>query len=438
MELFVVLILPGSRHCAAAHSLSHLGPEGYHWRVLVEEKPGSSGEKSFSWWDIQDGNAKLPVKETSQNDLKKLLFPSKPSSASSLDATKAAKGAFKMMGKMASAVAGDDTAESHGPPVAVLMFKLLDLVKIHDDFNKKHGGAPLPAASAPRRPRAPAPRPNPQPRAQQPARPQQPQQRAQPPPRAQAQSARRAPAPAPRQEASLMDFGVPTPAPVTGNNPRVLRHAMSSPPAMNPNETRAERLKRESAKKQQNMNKVWDDVDQRWVVVEKKAPAAAAAGPPKAKTVGIKLDGSSAVGKSANVQAAVSKRVNDMKESQEKALQEVREREAKKKVEEDEEDVARKQLEPKIKIWSEEHGKKKQLRALLGTLHTVLWPGAKWKPLSIGDILDDSKVKRAFHKATLVVHPDKTHHLPGDQRFLAKRIFDALCQAKTDFDNGTN
>eukprot|EP00339_Tiarina_fusa_P013857 CAMPEP_0117020442 /NCGR_PEP_ID=MMETSP0472-20121206/15545_1 /TAXON_ID=693140 ORGANISM="Tiarina fusus, Strain LIS" /NCGR_SAMPLE_ID=MMETSP0472 /ASSEMBLY_ACC=CAM_ASM_000603 /LENGTH=439 /DNA_ID=CAMNT_0004725661 /DNA_START=229 /DNA_END=1548 /DNA_ORIENTATION=+ len=426
------------QHCAAAHSLSHLGPEGYHWRVLVEEKAGASGEKGFSWWDIQDGNAKLPVKETSQNDLRKLLFPSKPSSASALDATKAAKGAFKMMGKMASAVAGDDTAESHGPPVSVLMFKLLDLVKIHDDFNRKHGGAPVPAPSAPRRPRAPAPRPAPQPRVQQPTRHQPPPQRAPPPQqRAQAQPARRAPPPAPRQEASLMDFGAPPAAPVTGNNPKVLHHAMSSPAAINPNETRAERLKREQAKKQQNMEKVWDDVDQRWVVKEDKPPAAAS-GPPKAKAVGIKLDGSSAVGKSANVQAAVSKRVNEMKESQAKALQEVREREAKKKREEEEEDIVRKQLEPKIKQWSEEHGKKKQLRALLGTLHTVLWPGAKWKTLSIGDILDDSKVKRAFHKATLVVHPDKTHHLPPDQRFLAKRIFDALCQAKTDFDNGTN
>ena len=108
----------------------------------------------------------------------------------------------------------------------------------------------------------------------------------------------------------------------------------------------------------------------------------------------------------------------------------------KKKQDEEDEDAVRKRLEPKIKQWSEEHGKKKQLRALLGTLHTILWPGAKWKTLSIGDILDDSKVKRAYHKATLVVHPDKTHHLPPEQRFLAKRIFDALSQAKTEFDDG--
>ena len=115
-------------------------------------------------------------------------------------------------------------------------------------------------------------------------------------------------------------------------------------------------------------------------------------------------------------------------------MKEVRERELKKKQSEAAEDDVRQKLEPKIKIWSEEHGKKKQLRALLSSLHTVLWQGAKWKPISLGDILDASKCKRCYHKATLVVHPDKTGSLNPEQRFLAKRIFDALTQAKNEFD----
>jgi hypothetical protein len=420
------------RHCAAAHSLSHLGPEGYHWRVLVEDK-ASGSEKSFSWWDIQDGNAKLPVKEASQYELRKLLFPSKPASSSS------AKGAYKFMGKMATAVVGDDSGESHGPPVSVVCFKLLDLVKIHDDFDRKHGGNPPPVARAQQRPRA-APAPRPAPRAQPAPRPQQPRAQAQP--SAQQAAPRRAPAPAPKQEASLMDFGD---NPSSGNR-KNLRHAMSSPPSMggNPNETRAERLKREYEKKKNTANRVWDDIDQRWVEVE---PGAAPPGArnegvappaaPKAKVVGIKLDGSSAAGKSVDVQAAVSKRVNDMQEQQAKAVNEMRAREAKKKNDDDEEDIIRRQLDPKIKIWSEEHGKKKQLSALLASLHTILWQGAKWKQITIGDLLTDGKVKKSFHKATLVVHPDKTHDLPADRRFLAKRIFDSLCQAKTEFDDRT-
>eukprot|EP00980_Cylindrotheca_fusiformis_P015832 scaffold4637_cov128-Cylindrotheca_fusiformis.AAC.3 len=413
------------QHCAAAHSLSQLGPEGYHWRVLVEDKVSAdnSGERPFSWWDIQDGNAKLPVKQCPQNELRKLLQPRLPASSTD-SATKAAKGAFKMMGKMAESVVGGDGGESSGPPVAVLTFKLVDLVKIQDEMEKR--GAPPPrrqpsARAPPSRPAAAASRAAARPTTQ--SRPQARPQSAAPQRRA----------PPKQQEASLLDFGNgPAPAPARGN-PKVLNHTSSAPASMD--ETRAQRLKRQQEQKMRNSNRVWDEIDQRWVEAKPNKPPGAAASKPKAKAVGLKLDGSSAVGKSASVQAGVNKRVNEMAEAQQKALREVREREEKKKRDEEEEDEVRKRLEPKIKKWSEEHGKKKQIRALLASLHTILWPGAKWKQIGIGDLLDDSKVKRAFHKATLVVHPDKTHDLPAEQRFLAKRIFDALSQAKTEFDN---
>lgn len=217
-----------------------------------------------------------------------------------------------------------------------------------------------------------------------------------------------------------------------------LHHSHSMPTAGRPGETKQQKLKREYAAKAATNNRVWDDIDQRWI--EQTPPAAAqaqAAGHPGAapKTVGISLDGTGAIGKSANVAAAVNARVHDMKESQEKAVREVRAREEKKKADDDAEDEVRRRLEPKIKIWSEEHGKKKQLRALLGSLHTILWPEAKWKQVSIGDMLDNSKCVKFYRKATLVVHPDKTHKLNPEQRFLAKRIFDAITQAKTAFDN---
>lgn len=437
-----------TRNCTALHGLNHLGPEGYHWRVCVEDKPapGEAGsERSFSWWDIQDENAVLPIKSAPQSQLAKFFAPPKPEVSAADAATKAAKGAFKSLGKAVNAaVTGIDGVDA-GPPVSVVALKLLDLVKMHDDFShKNHGrGGHIPQPSVPRAPKTKAPAPAarstaPVPQQQQyqrtqtaPAR----HQAARPP---QAQAARQAP-----QEASLMDFGPSAGAPASG---RVLHHSSSSPAVANPNETRAERLKREYAEKHQNSSRVWDDVDQRWVEVDPKVansaqatksapPGAEAINSDKKKEVGISLDPANAVGKSAHVQAAVNKRVNEMKEQQAKALQEVREREEKKKREEAEEDVVRKQLEPKIKAWSEEHGQKKQLRALLATLHTILWPGANWKQVSIGDLLDDSKLKRCYHKASRVVHPDKTHHLPPDQRFLSKRIFDALSQAKTEYDN---
>eukprot|EP00934_Nitzschia_sp_Nitz4_P000904 Nitzschia sp. Nitz4//scaffold38_size140716//51505//52779//NITZ4_003138-RA/size140716-processed-gene-0.120-mRNA-1//-1//CDS//3329550051//904//frame0 len=422
-----------------------MGPEGYHWRVLVEDKAGTSEyvERSYSWWDIQDGNAKLPVKEATQYDIRKLLYPSKTAASTTDTATKAAKGAFKMMGKMASAVAGEDISDNHGPPVSIMAFKLLDLMKAGDDVNLKHGGAPPPVqarspappkSTPPARPRAqPAPQPQTQPRA------------AQPPPRSRASAPAAQPQPA---VGNLMDFGHSAPAPAPAGHRKVLHHTLSSPPSMgsatNPNETRAERLKRERIQREKTAasNRVWDPVDERWVEVKpgSAAPGSARSGmdtaQPKAKVVGIKLDGTSAVGKSAKVQQAVAERVSKMEEESQKKVNELREREAKKKANDEEEDVIRKQLDPKIKAWAEEHGKKKQLRALLASLHTVLWPGAKWKQLTIGDLLQDAKVKRAYHKATLVVHPDKTHELPPDQRFLAKRVFDALSQAKSNFDNG--
>ena len=435
--------------------MNHLGPDGYHWRVCVEDKPAAGenpdGKKSFTWWDVQDENAPLPLKQATQSQLIKFFSPPKPESSTSDSVTKAAKGAFKGFSKaMSSAVTGQDGMDS-GPPVSVVAFKLLDLVKMHDDFEgKNHGrGGHIPSPPqqrAQRHPAASAPAPRTQQQQMRQSAPaathQQRPQAAQPPRRA-TQQPQRQQQPPPAKEASLMDFGDSS---SQGSRP-TLNHMGSSPASfndnVNPNETRAERLKREYAKKKSSSNRVWDDVDQRWV----EAPSAGAGSRASSnasgfsssngkKNVGISLDPANAVGKSATVQAAVNKRVNDMRSSQAKALEEIREREEKKKAEEIEEDGVRRKLEPKIKAWSEEYGKKKQLRALLATLHTILWPEANWKPVGIGDIMDNSKCKRCFHKASRVVHPDKTHHLDAEKRFLAKRIFDALCQAKVEFDNG--
>lgn len=123
-----------------------------------------------------------------------------------------------------------------------------------------------------------------------------------------------------------------------------------------------------------------------------------------------------------------------MKKAQDQALIELREREKRAKESEEQEDIVRKKLEPRAKAWSEEHGKKKQLRALLASLQIILWPEANWKPVNIGDILDDKKARRVYLKATLKVHPDKTKDLDAEKRFIAKRVFDALSQAFTEFE----
>jgi len=255
------------QNCVAVHSLSNLGPEGYHWRVLVEDKPGTTG--TFSWWDIQDGNAKLPVKETSQYELRKLLFPLKPTVSSTDSATKAAKGAFKMMGKaMASAIGDEGGVENQGPPVSVMIVKLLDLVKIHD----KGGGHVRYAPSQPRphrtvtaasknRPRAShssrANNSHPRPPAAKQAAPR-------PQPQRMAHSANRSTSTS--SGGNLMDFG-DTPVSTTSAS-KVLHHVISAPSVTNPNETRAQRLKREQEARMKKSNRVWDDIDKRWVEVD--------------------------------------------------------------------------------------------------------------------------------------------------------------------------
>jgi hypothetical protein len=408
--------------------------------------PGATAETkpTFSWWDVQDDNAALPIKEGTQSSLNRFFAP--PKDESYTDVTKAAKGAFKMLGKtMSHAVSGHDGIDHGGPPVGVIAFKLLDLVKMHDDFSHKNQGRggqiPIQQPRAPRPARAPvtAPATRPPPNVRASAPPPRPQQT--PAPRSHGAPVRQPTPQQPAAEASLMDFGAPASAPA--GRGKVLQHSNTSPATF---ESRTEKLKREYAQKNQNSNRVWDDIDQRWVEVDAtKGPmtrgsTSAPPGPVHSdrpssqKNVGISLDVSNAVGKTANVQAAVHQRVNDMKDSQQKALQELQEREQKKNASDAEEDEARKRLEPKIKAWSEEHGKKKQLRALLGSLQLILWPGADWKAVSLGDILDNSKCKRCYHKASRVVHPDKTHHLKAEERFLAKRIFDSLSQAKTEFD----
>lgn len=60
----------------------------------------------------------------------------------------------------------------------------------------------------------------------------------------------------------------------------------------------------------------------------------------------------------------------------------------------------------KIAEWTE--GKKGNLRALLCSLHTVLWPEAdRWQRCEMHQLVTTADVKKAYRKACLAVHPDK-------------------------------
>lgn len=83
-------------------------------------------------------------------------------------------------------------------------------------------------------------------------------------------------------------------------------------------------------------------------------------------------------------------------------------------------------LKPKIDAWSS--NKKDNIRALLSTVHTVLWEDSGWTAPSIADMVDPGKVKKWYMKANLVVHPDKVKQKGGtlEQVATADMIFDVL------------
>lgn len=455
--------------CHALQRINENGADGYHWRVRIDEKPntshssGGSSESSatYSWWDVQDVNARLPVKEATPSELRCMLSFPKVADGGGSDAlvsqevTKAAKGAMKYMGKAMNVVAGnaapinlvgDDDLTTVRTPV--ICFKLLDLGRVRRDIRGHtattgRGGKRIaePTASRPRSAGSNVSSQSPR----------QPQQQAQ---RASAPTSSGVPR-IPQQQATQQRNQTPRTPPTAdlmGFNavPRGVQSKVSTPTGAMPGETRAEKLKREYTQKNASpSNRVWDDIDQRWVEGPVKNGETSTPSPlstagsmidgmdgTTAAVKGITLSRDNATGKSANVQAAVHARIDDMEKQQQKAITELRIREGEKAKNDSEEDSARQRLEPRLKAWSEEHGQKKQLRALLANLHTILWEDSGWKPISLADVLDDSKVKKVYHQASRVVHPDKTGHLDAEKRFVAKRVFDALTQAKVEFDEG--
>lgn len=62
-------------------------------------------------------------------------------------------------------------------------------------------------------------------------------------------------------------------------------------------------------------------------------------------------------------------------------------------------------VEARLTAWK--GGKQDNLRALLGSLDTVLWPEAGWKKISMAELVLPNKVKIQYMKGIAKVHPDK-------------------------------
>lgn len=92
-----------------------------------------------------------------------------------------------------------------------------------------------------------------------------------------------------------------------------------------------------------------------------------------------------------------------------------------------------KEMDPeKIKIMEWTEGKKGNIRALLCSLHTVLWEDSRWK-CEMAHLVTPTDVKKSYRKACLAVHPDKQMGTPNEN--LSKLIFMELNNAWSEFEN---
>ncbi|XP_030369929.1 cyclin-G-associated kinase [Scaptodrosophila lebanonensis] len=93
-----------------------------------------------------------------------------------------------------------------------------------------------------------------------------------------------------------------------------------------------------------------------------------------------------------------------------------------------------KDMDPKkVRIMEWTDGKKNNIRALLCSMHTVLWENAKWNRCEMSTMVTPAEVKKAYRRACLAVHPDK--HNGTEHEEIAKLIFMELNNAWTDFEN---
>lgn len=95
------------------------------------------------------------------------------------------------------------------------------------------------------------------------------------------------------------------------------------------------------------------------------------------------------------------------------------------------------QVEARLTAWK--GGKADNLRALLQSLDTVLWPEAGWKKVGMSDLVMPNKVKINYMKAIAKVHPDK---IPQDatteQRMISGAVFSTLNEAWDKFKSDNN
>lgn len=157
--------------------------------------------------------------------------------------------------------------------------------------------------------------------------------------------------------------------------------------------------------------------------------------PVKGISIGKSMDPSSLASKSTAAQEGMKARESNLRQSTEKAILFKRNLDQMEKRDQEQYEAASKKHDAALKVWAEDAGKKRNIRTLLSTMHTVLWPGARWTAVSLADLIVPNKVKIKYRKALLVVHPDHNVNEDNEKRFIAKRVFEAINEAYTVFES---
>lgn len=82
----------------------------------------------------------------------------------------------------------------------------------------------------------------------------------------------------------------------------------------------------------------------------------------------------------------------EIQDKVQKALDVKREIDSIQRKEAEEIEAARAKLDVTLSAWAFNHKEKRNIRTLLSTMHTVLWPGSSWKTIGLGDVIDAKQV----------------------------------------------
>ncbi|KAK1143866.1 auxilin-like clathrin-binding protein required for normal clathrin function [Aspergillus melleus] len=94
-------------------------------------------------------------------------------------------------------------------------------------------------------------------------------------------------------------------------------------------------------------------------------------------------------------------------------------------------------VDARLAAWK--NGKQDNLRALLGSLDTVLWPESGWKKINMSELIMPNKVKVQYMKGIAKVHPDKiSTTATTEQRMISSAVFGALNEAWDKFKKENN